>query len=172
MARKPWTRTWNSGPHLPPAQDWKAAIMMENLPWCRRSCSEETGMYVSCLNPVVTIIILCVFLIMQTRCMDHCKKVQALLDKVCVGRGESAGGVGVSAAAGCASRPAPSAVSAGAKCRVGRRQVPWRPAPGIPCRPRRGCVGRRHLSRPRGFCVGPRAARAGLPLKDGKRSQR
>ena len=50
-------------------------------------------------------------------------------DKVCVGRGESAGGVGVSAAAGCASRPAPSAVSAGGKCRVGRRQVPCRPAP-------------------------------------------
>ena len=41
-------------------------------------------------------------------------------------------------------RPAASAVSAGGRCRVGRRQVPWRPAPGIPCRPRRGCVGQRH----------------------------
>ena len=82
-------------------------------------------------------------------------------DKVCVGRGESAGGVGVSAAAGCASRPAPSAVLAGAKCRVGRRQVPWRPAPGIP-------EGGTWVGR--GASVSDRgAARAGLPLKRRKK---
>ena len=87
-------------------------------------------------------------------------------DKVCVGRGESAGGVGVSAAAGCASRPAaPSTVSAGAKCRVGRRQVPWRPAPGIPCRTAA-------LESAAGLlCRTPRRLAQGCHLKDGKRSQ-
>ena len=90
------------------------------------------------------------------------------MDKVCVGRGESAGGVGVSAAAGCASRPAPSAVSAGAKCRVGRRQVPCRPAPSAVaagarytlsaveglCRTAALESAAGLLCRPQGFCVG------------------
>ena len=96
------------------------------------------------------------------------------MDKVCVGRGESAGGVGVSAAAGCASRPAPSAVSAGAKCRVGRRQVPCRPAPSaVAAVGRGGAVSDGGTWVGRGASVSDRgAARAGLPLKDGKRSQR
>ena len=85
-------------------------------------------------------------------------------DRVCVGRGESAGGVGVSATAGCACRPAPSAVSAGAKNRVGRREVP--------CWPPRGCVGRRRLSRPRGFCVGRDGGVRRASTKKEKRSQR
>ena len=66
--------------------------------------------------------------VLDCRALQCARVCHSKRDKVCVGRGESAGGVGVSAAAGCASRPAPSAVSAGAKCRVGRRQVPWRPS--------------------------------------------
>ena len=93
--------------------------------------------------------------------MSRVHKQRSNKDRVCVGRGQSAGGVGVSAAAGCACRPAPSAVSAGAKNRVSRREVP--------CRPPRGCVGRRRLSRPQAFCVGRGGLRAQGFHKEGKR---
>ena len=94
----------------------------------------------------------------------------AKMDKVCVGRGESAGGVGASAAAGCACRPAPSAVSAGARWRVGRRQVLWSAGAKYTVSAAEGLCRTAALESGRRASLSDgEAARAGLPLKGGKK---